>query len=71
MRLIITLLSLCAMAQAQFGFFDHMFGDQQQHQQHHHQQQGNVPSDANMYRQRYDSGKYCFCTICEGKNAHR
>lgn len=57
MRLLFTFLSLFALAQAQFGFFDQMFGQQQQQHQQHHHQQGNVPSDANMYRQRYDSGK--------------
>lgn len=61
MRLIITLISMFTLAQAQFGFFDQMFGGgQEQHQQHHghgHGQRGNVPSDANMYRQRYDQCK--------------
>ncbi|CEJ92851.1 hypothetical protein VHEMI08479 [[Torrubiella] hemipterigena] len=58
MRLIITIISMFALAQAQFGFFDQMFGGGQeqhhQHQGHGHGHGGNVPSDANMYRQRYD-----------------
>lgn len=43
------LLMVVAVAQAQFGFFDHMFGANQQH----HEQAGahNVPSDSGRYRQ--------------------
>lgn len=61
MRLIITIISMFTLAQAQFGFFDQMFGggheQHHQHQGHGHGHGGNVPSDANMYRQRYDQCK--------------
>ena len=42
--------ALVGSAQAQFGFFEQMFGGQQQQQQ----QAQNVPSDANNYRANYD-----------------
>ena len=56
MRLLITLLSLSALANAQFGgFFDHMFGGGGGGHGHDQQQQSrNNPSDAGHYRQRFD-----------------
>ena len=55
MRYLIAFLSLLALANAQFGgFFDQMFGDgPNQGQQQRH---SNNPSDAGLYRQRYDQG---------------
>ncbi|KXH63679.1 hypothetical protein CSAL01_02400 [Colletotrichum salicis] len=55
----LVLLTLISSAQAQFGFFDQMFGGQQQQQQ----QPQNVPSDPSQYQQRYD-GSYCEHYLC-------
>jgi len=42
---------LVSVAQAQFNFFEHMFGANQQQQQHQHQQGSqNVPSDSSRYQ---------------------
>ncbi|KAH8880560.1 hypothetical protein GQ53DRAFT_533858 [Thozetella sp. PMI_491] len=41
-------------AQAQFGFFEQMFGGQQQQQQHHQHQAQNAPSDSTIYRQQFE-----------------
>ncbi|KAI0398947.1 hypothetical protein F4802DRAFT_611255 [Xylaria palmicola] len=43
---------LASVAQAQFGFFDQMFGGQQQQQQPQRPQNG--PSDAALYRANFD-----------------
>lgn len=57
MRYLIALLSLLAVANAQFGgFFDQMFGSDDGHAGHgrgHHS--SNSPSDASHYRHRYES----------------
>lgn len=58
MRVFIALLSLFALANAQFGFFDQMFGGHQEHRGHHHQQQGNNPSDPSIYRAQFEQCKY-------------
>ncbi|KAH8733987.1 hypothetical protein BGZ61DRAFT_515183 [Ilyonectria robusta] len=58
MRYLIALLSLLAVANAQFGgFFDQMFGQQgggHEHQQQQHQGQQNNPSDASHYIHYYE-----------------
>lgn len=42
---------------AQFGsFFEQMFHGSGQQGHHHQQQRQNAPSDANWYKQNYDSG---------------
>ncbi len=51
---------LLGVAQAQFGFFEQMFGGQQQQQ--HHQAQ-NAPSDSGQYRQLYDRS-HCDRYLC-------
>jgi hypothetical protein len=50
------LVLLVSAAQAQFNFFEHMFGANQQQQQ---QQQGsqNVPSDSGRYQNMWRQGK--------------
>lgn len=50
------LMMLVAVAQAQFQFFEHMFGANQQQQ---HQQQGsqNVPSDSGRYQNSWRQGE--------------
>ena len=57
MRYLIALLSLLAVANAQFGsFFDHMFNGGDSHEGHHGgHHSNNNPSDASHYRQRYES----------------
>lgn len=47
---------LVTVAQAQFNFFEHMFGSNQQQQ---HQQQGsqNVPSDSGRYQNSWRQGE--------------
>lgn len=59
MLLPLTLLSLLSVAQAQFGFFDQMFGGGG----HHHQEPQNVPSDPGAYQQNY-MGSYCDKYLC-------
>ncbi|KAF6804122.1 hypothetical protein CMUS01_14922 [Colletotrichum musicola] len=54
----LVLLTLISSTQAQFGFFEQMFGGQQQQQQPQ-----NVPSDPSQYQQRYD-GSYCEHYLC-------
>ncbi|KAG6091754.1 hypothetical protein E4U30_006325 [Claviceps sp. LM220 group G6] len=65
MHLLLTFLSLFALATAQFGFFDQMFGghghdhdhghhNHQHHHQHQHQQN---PSDASYYKSQYEQCK--------------
>ncbi|GJC87695.1 long chronological lifespan protein 2 [Colletotrichum liriopes] len=54
----LVLLTLISSAQAQFGFFEQMFGGQQQQQQPQ-----NVPSDPSQYQERYD-GSYCEHYLC-------
>ena len=46
---------LAGAANAQFQFFENMFGGQQGGPQQ--QQQGNAPSDSNWYQQNWDQGK--------------
>ncbi|KAJ4293558.1 Long chronological lifespan protein 2 [Kalmusia sp. IMI 367209] len=55
---------LIANVNAQFGFFDQMFGGQQQQQQHHQQQQ-NVRSDAAWYQSQYENA-HCDKYLCPG-----
>lgn len=50
------LLMLVAVAQAQFNFFEHMFGANQQ-QQHHQQGSQNVPSDSERYQNSWRQGR--------------
>lgn len=58
MRYLIALLSLFALANAQFGgFFDQMFGNSQGgggHEHHHQSHSQNNPSDASHYRTQHD-----------------
>ncbi|KXG50120.1 uncharacterized protein PGRI_060870 [Penicillium griseofulvum] len=58
------LLLLVSVAQAQFNFFDQMFGggEQQQRQQ---QRSQNVPSDSDRYQQMW-SGAQCDNYLCPG-----
>ncbi|KID85719.1 hypothetical protein MGU_07027 [Metarhizium guizhouense ARSEF 977] len=64
MQLLILLMSLFAMATAQFGFFDQMFGGHDAHEQQHHQhQQRNNPSDAGHYRSQFEQS-YCDNYLC-------
>lgn len=53
------LVLMVSVAQAQFNFFEHMFGANQQQQQH---QQGsqNVPSDSGRYQSMWRQGKLLF-----------
>lgn len=52
------LLALVSTAQAQFGFFEQMFGGQQQERKPQ-----NVPSDSGAYRNQYDHS-YCEQYLC-------
>ncbi|KAG6028465.1 hypothetical protein E4U19_001478 [Claviceps sp. Clav32 group G5] len=64
MHLLLTFLSLFALATAQFGFFDQMFGGHghghdhdhghHNHQHHHQHQQQQNPSDASYYKSQYE-----------------
>jgi hypothetical protein len=49
------LLLFIAGAQAQFQFFEHMFGGGQQ-QEHHQQEQQDVASDSSWYQRTWDGG---------------
>lgn len=51
------LLMLVAVAQAQFNFFEHMFGANQQ-QQHQQQASQNVPSDSGRYQNSWRQGEF-------------
>lgn len=51
----LVLLALISTVQAQFGFFDQMFGGQQQERKPQ-----NVPSDSAAYRNQYDNCTQCF-----------
>jgi hypothetical protein len=51
MRYLLAFLSMLAVARAQFGFFDQMFGGHQQAHQHHQPQ--NNPSDASHFQHNY------------------
>ncbi|KAI0396777.1 hypothetical protein F5Y17DRAFT_417750 [Xylariaceae sp. FL0594] len=60
--LLVTLFS--SIAQAQFGFFDQMFGGG--HQEQHHQrggQQQNVPSDSSIYQNNFER-MHCDNYLC-------
>lgn len=53
------LLVLASLAQAQFQFFEHMFGGGHQQQQHHRPQEGqNVPSDSSWFRNNWEAGEW-------------
>lgn len=52
-----TLFLLVAVAQAQFQFFEHMFGGNQQ-QQAQHQGSQNVPSDSGRYQKMWAQGEF-------------
>lgn len=52
-----TLFLLAAVAQAQFQFFEHMFGGNQQ-QQAQHQGSQNVPSDSGRYQKMWAQGEF-------------
>lgn len=47
-------LLLVATAQAQFQFFEQMFGGARQ--EHHQQEQQNVPSDSSWYQRHWEGG---------------
>ncbi|KAJ5609493.1 hypothetical protein N7528_010060 [Penicillium herquei] len=55
---------LASVAQAQFNFFDHMFGGNQQ-QQGHHQGSQDVPSDSGRYQNAWSSAQ-CSNYLCPG-----
>ncbi|KAI1157451.1 hypothetical protein F5B18DRAFT_645038 [Nemania serpens] len=57
---------LASLAQAQFGFFDQMFGGQQQQQQQ--QQQQNVPSDSSIYQNNFER-LHCDNYLCPDTTA--
>lgn len=60
------LLLLAAVAQAQFQFFEHMFGGNQQ-QQAPHQGSQNVPSDSGRYQKMWAQGEfYCRLDLEQG-----
>nr|WNZ75622.1 Long chronological lifespan protein 2 [Trichoderma harzianum] len=58
MRLLIALLSFFALANAQFGFFDQMFGGGGGGGHHQEKRQQNNPSDARHYQHQYTHWKY-------------
>ncbi|KAI1773008.1 hypothetical protein F4818DRAFT_443890 [Hypoxylon cercidicola] len=58
---ILLLALLSSVANAQFGFFDQMFGGQQQQQQQRQPQ--NVPSDSSIYRGNFN-GMHCENYLC-------
>ncbi|KAI2633995.1 hypothetical protein GGS21DRAFT_519493 [Xylaria nigripes] len=61
---LILLLALSTLAQAQFGFFDQMFGgSQQQHQQQHQQRSQNVASDPSFYQGNFER-MHCDNYLC-------
>lgn len=56
---------MVSVAQAQFNFFDHMFGGGQQQQGHQGSQ--NVPSDSGRYQSMWNQGMDLisrFCNTC-------
>lgn len=57
------LLLLVAVAQAQFQFFEHMFGGNQQ-QQAHHQGSQNVPSDSSRYQKLWAQCEFLLLWNC-------
>ncbi|KAL2010456.1 hypothetical protein VTN00DRAFT_6263 [Thermoascus crustaceus] len=59
------LLLLVSAAQAQFQFFEHMFGGGGGQQQQHQQDQHNVPSDSAWYQRTWD-GAHCNKYLCPG-----
>ena len=59
-RTLALLFALLGSVQAQFGFFEQMFGGQQQQQQ---QQPQNAPSDSKWYRQQYERA-HCDNYLC-------
>ncbi|KHN94936.1 uncharacterized protein MAM_07163 [Metarhizium album ARSEF 1941] len=67
MQLLILLMSLFALATAQFDFFEHLFGGHNAHehqqQQQQQQQQQNNPSDAGLYVSRYEQS-HCDKYLC-------
>ena len=50
------LLLLASVAQAQFQFFEHMFGGGSQ-REHANQDSQNVPSDSSRYQRQWEAGK--------------
>lgn len=62
------MLLLVAMAQAQFQFFEQMFGghQQHQHQQRDHHETQNVPSDSEWYQQSWAGGKLLLEVLVKG-----
>lgn len=70
MRCLIIFFALMAVASAQFGnLFEQMFGGHDHDGGHQHQQGGrNNPSDASVYRQRYEQCTYPFSPtwLCPG-----
>ncbi|GFF40455.1 hypothetical protein IFM58399_05931 [Aspergillus lentulus] len=56
------LLLLASVAQAQFQFFEHMFGG---HQEHHQQNTQNSASDSGRYQQLWE-GTNCNKYLCPG-----
>ncbi|GAW27016.1 putative long chronological lifespan protein 2 [Rosellinia necatrix] len=52
-----------AVAHAQFGFFDQMFGGQQQQQQQQQQRAQNVPSDSSFYQNNFER-MHCDNYLC-------
>lgn len=48
---------LVSVAQAQFNFFEHMFGGNQQQQQQHQDSQ-NMPSDSGRYQNMWRQGEF-------------
>ena len=53
---------MVSVAQAQFNFFDHMFGGGQQQQGHQGSQ--NVPSDSGRYQSMWNQGMYLISRFC-------
>ncbi|TGJ80529.1 hypothetical protein E0Z10_g8234 [Xylaria hypoxylon] len=54
---------LSSVAQAQFGFFDQMFGGNGQQQQQQQQRPQNVPSDSSFYQNSFDR-MHCDNYLC-------
>ena len=56
-RIIWAMLTLLSVAQAQFNFFEHMFGGNQQQEQGHQGSQ-NDPSDSGRYQNMWQQGEF-------------
>lgn len=56
LRALWAFLLLASLAQAQFQFFEHMFGGGGPQQEHRHAGSQNTPSDSSRYQKQWETG---------------